>query len=125
MASNVVIAQKALCIQVLQADAKDVLLELLNFLMNSLKRKVCAIHVALVTTVKVQDREVVVFVRPGHSPRLKATRSALYVLVTQLLLRLAALCALSAKTERLHMTVSVVVLVPKGTDTRVPREAVA
>jgi hypothetical protein len=71
MVSNVVIVQRALCIRVLQAHAKGVLPELLNILvMNSLTRKVCAIHVTVVTTVKIQDREVVVFVRPGHSRRL-------------------------------------------------------
>jgi hypothetical protein len=122
MASNVVIAQKALCM--LQADAKDVPLELLNFLMNSPKRKVYAIHVMVVTTVKVQDREVVVNMKLVH-PLLAAKQSALLdASATQFNLR-GKMYALSAKTERLHMVASVVVLVPKGTDTRVPREAVA
>jgi hypothetical protein len=125
MASNVVIVQRALCIRVLQALAKGVLLELLNTLeMNSLTRKVCAIHVAQVTTVKIQDREVVVNVKLVRDLLMAKQSALLDVLATQFNLP-AKMYALSAKTERLHMMVSVVVLAPKDTDTRVLREAVA
>jgi hypothetical protein len=125
MVSNVVIVQRALCIRVLQAHAKGVLPELLNILvMNSLTRKVCAIHVAQVTTVNIQDREVVVNVKLVRDLLVAKQNALLDVLATQFNLP-AKMCALNAKTGRLHMTVFVVVLAPKDTDTRVLREAVA